>query len=108
MQQLRPVIWSKGTLLTPQHLQIQDRFIESVLRFHVDALSFMPWGFKELEIERESLQKGVFALSGASGILPDGLLFSMPDSDPAPESLRITLEKHQQSTDAYLAIPKYL
>jgi type VI secretion system protein ImpJ len=107
MTQLRPVIWSKGTLLTPQHLQLQDRFIESVLGFHLDALSFRPWGFRELQINRESLQKGVFAVSRASGIFPDGLLFSMPDSDDLPESLQIQLDKHQESTDVYLTIPQF-
>ena len=30
MKRLQPVVWQKGTLLTPQHLQIQDRFIESL------------------------------------------------------------------------------
>ena len=35
MKQLQPVIWSKGTFLTPQHLQVQDRFIE-------DSLNFLP------------------------------------------------------------------
>ena len=33
MRQLQPVIWSKGTFLTPQHLQTRDRFLESVLQF---------------------------------------------------------------------------
>ena len=27
MRQLEPVIWTKGTFLNPQHLQIQDRFL---------------------------------------------------------------------------------
>jgi len=31
MRQLQPIIWSKGTFLTPQHLQTRDRFLESVL-----------------------------------------------------------------------------
>ena len=28
MRQLQPVIWSKGTFLSPQHLQAQERFVE--------------------------------------------------------------------------------
>ena len=108
MKQLRPVIWSKGTLLTPQQLQFQDRFIESVLSFNLDALSFRPWGFTELQINRDSLSKGSFAISRASGILPDGLLFSIPDSDAPPESRRIQMGKHQQTAEVYLSIPEYL
>ena len=30
MKQLQPVIWTKGTLLTPQHLQVQDRYAEDI------------------------------------------------------------------------------
>ena len=51
MKGLQPVIWSKGTFLTPQHLQAQDRFIENTLRFQMEALSFRPWGFESLELD---------------------------------------------------------
>ena len=52
MKQLEPVIWTKGTFLSPQHLQIQDRFLENYLRFQLEALSFRPWGFQRLQIEQ--------------------------------------------------------
>ncbi len=48
MKQLQPVIWTKGTFLTPQHLQVQDRFLEDTLSFRLQALKFCPWGFSEL------------------------------------------------------------
>src|SRR6202022_155220 len=82
MRQLQPVVWSKGTFLTPQHLQTRDRFLESVLQFRLEALSFCPWGFQELQLNREALAGGNFALTRAVGILPDGLPFDVPDSDP--------------------------
>jgi type VI secretion system protein ImpJ len=43
MKLSQSVIWSKGTFLTPQHLQAQDRFIENQLQFQIDALNFRPW-----------------------------------------------------------------
>src|SRR5712692_2958808 len=55
MKRLEPVIWAKGTFLTPQHLQIQDRFLENTLRFQLDALSFRPWGFRQLLVNQELL-----------------------------------------------------
>ncbi len=58
MRQLQPVIWMKGTFLSPQHLQTQDRFIESTLRFHTEALSFRPWGFGHVRIDHEQLAAG--------------------------------------------------
>ena len=55
MRRLQPVIWTKGTFLTPQHLQLQDRFLENLLEFHLDSLAFRPWGFATLQISREAL-----------------------------------------------------
>ncbi len=109
MRQLQPVIWSKGTFLTPQHLQLQDRFIESVLEFKLGALKFCPWGFSELQIDREALSKGILLVPRATGLFQDGLPFEIPDSDPAPEAR--TLEQafgpDQTTLDAYLGIPPY-
>ena len=109
MKQLQPVIWSKGTFLTPQHLQIQDRFIENTLRFQVEALSFRPWGFQTLEIDQQALTAGNLVLTRASGMFPDGLLFDIPDSDaaPPPKSLVDCFEVDQDNLDVYLAIPHY-
>jgi type VI secretion system protein ImpJ len=109
MKRLEPVIWAKGTFLTPQHLQIQDRFLENTLRFQLDALSFRPWGFGQLLVNQELLAAGTFAISSASGILPDGLLFEIPSSDPAPppKPLAELFAPEQDEIDVYLAIPQY-
>ena len=68
MKRLQPVIWSKGTLLAPQHLQIQDRFIEGTLEFTLDSLNYRPWGFGRLGINQEALAAGVFAVTSASSL----------------------------------------
>jgi len=109
MKRLEPVIWSKGTFLTPQHLQLQDRFLENTLQFHLDALAFRPWGFGELQVNQELLANGTFALSNASGILPDGLLFDIPNSDaaPAPKPLLELFSPDQDEVAVYLGIPQY-
>ena len=54
MRQLQPVLWTKGVLLTPQHLQMQDRFLEDLFEFQLSALTFAPWGFHRLIIDREA------------------------------------------------------
>ncbi len=109
MKRLQPVIWAKGTFLTPQHLQCQDRFIEDTLQFQVEALNFRPWGFQRLEIDQAALASGTIALTRASGIFPDGLLFDAPDSDasPAPKSLVDSYEVDQDTVDVYLAVPHH-
>ncbi len=109
MRQLQPVIWSKGTFLTPQHLQTRDRFLESVLQFGLEALNFCPWGFQELRIDQEALAGGNFAMTRCVGIFPDGLPFDIPDSDqaPAPKPLAPYFEAEQTSADIFLAIPHH-
>ena len=68
MKQLQPVIWSKGTFLTPQHMQMQDRFLGDMRQFELQALNFRPWGFMELAIDQQKLSDGEFAISRASGM----------------------------------------
>lgn len=109
MKQMQPVIWTKGTFLTPQHLQVQDRFIEDTLGFRLQTLKFCPWGFKDLTINREMLAEGQFVISRASGIFPDGLLFDIPDADAPPPSKALAelFDPEVKALDIYLTIPDY-
>jgi len=109
MRQLQPVIWAKGTFLTPQHLQLQDRFFESVLEFKLGALKYCPWGFAELQIDHQALSAGNLALARAVGLFPDGLAFEIPDSDAAPGERRIeqSFGPDQTTLEIFLAVPQH-
>ncbi len=109
MKQLQPVIWTKGTFLTPQHMQVQDRFIEDSLSFRLQSLKYCAWGFTDLTIDQERLAEGQFLVPHASGIFPDGLLFDIPDADPAPasKSLADFFEPGVNNVDVYLTVPDY-
>lgn len=108
MRQMQPVLWTKGLLLTPQHLQTQDRYLKDFLDFRVASHTFCPWGFGSLEIDREALSGGSFALSQAAGLFADGLAFDVPDVDPAPEPKPLDefWGEDQESMRLYLAIPE--
>jgi type VI secretion system protein ImpJ len=109
MRRLEPVIWTKGTFLNPQHLQSQDRYLENSLQFQLQALQFRPWGFRHLRIDQAALAAGTFAISEATGILSDELLFDIPQSDAAPAAKPLAeyFEPDTESVDVYLSIPKY-
>jgi len=109
MRQLQPVLWTKGTLLSPQHLQTQDRFLEDLLRFRIEALAYCPWGFRQLRIDHDAVATGAFALTWAEGIFPDGLLFDIPGSDAAPPPRPLTdhFPAEVDSLDVFLAVPHY-
>jgi type VI secretion system protein ImpJ len=109
MKQLQPVLWTKGTFLTPQHLQLQDRFLEDSLKFRLQALKFCAWGFSELVLDQELLADGKLAISRASGIFPDGLLFDIPGSDQPPPSKALAefFDPGIRDLDIYLTVPDY-
>jgi type VI secretion system protein ImpJ len=106
---LEPVVWTKGTLLNPQHLQHQDRFLEGLLQFQLENLVFRPSGFRRLEFSQSALAGGALGISRASGIFPDGLLFDIPDSDSAPDvkPLADHFGPDEDTVDLYLAVPQY-
>lgn len=108
MRQLQPVLWTKGVLLTPQHLQLQDSFLEDLLDFQRTTLHPFPWGFSRLAVDREALAAGLLALTEASGILPDGLAFDAPASDPLPppRSLEGLFGPDQDALRVWLALPE--
>ncbi|HEV2474450.1 MAG TPA: type VI secretion system baseplate subunit TssK, partial [Chthonomonadales bacterium] len=109
MKQLQPVLWNKGTFLTPQHMQVQDRFLEDSLNFRLQALKFCAWGFSEVVLDQELLAEGQLAVTRASGIFPDGLLFEIPGPDQPPPSKALAeyFDPGMRDLDIYLTVPDY-
>ncbi len=97
------VVWSEGLFLRPQHFQQQERYLEACLQGRAGALRAHSWGLMELEIERDLLAIGKFALRRARGIFPDGTPFVMPDTDPLPAPLEVGAPLRDQVV--LLAIP---
>ena len=110
MRQLQPVIWSKGTFLSPQHLQAQERFVEDSARFYLDSLNARSWGFGEIQIDTKALSEGRLAITRASGIFPDALSLDIPASEyPPPARVLDECFLHgRPSCTFYLAVPEYL
>jgi type VI secretion system protein ImpJ len=109
MPALHPVLWTKGTLLTPQHLQAQDRYHDDLLRAQLGALTFCPWGLTRLDIDREALAGGTLVVRAIAGRLPDGLLFDAPGADPTPppRPLDVAWAQDQRALLVSLAVPEY-
>lgn len=83
------VAWREGMFLRPQHFQAQDRFIDAQLRARVDGVRPWPWGFTELVVDEDLASLGKFGVVRASGVMPDGTPFSIPDELPPPEPLDV-------------------
>jgi len=109
VRQLQPVIWSKGTLLSPQHLQAQERFVQDTLRFYMESLGDSTWGFGSLQLDSRALADGTLTLHAARGVLPDATPFEFPACEPAPPSrlLEPCFENGRTACTFFLAVPEY-
>ena len=103
MSAYNKIIWSEGLFLRPQHFQQQSRFTERFLETRCQALRSHSWGCVTLEVERDLLAIGKFALRRASGVFPDGTPFRMPDDDPLPPPLDVAANVREEIV--YLTIP---
>jgi type VI secretion system protein ImpJ len=89
MKYLSRVVWSEGMYLGPHHFQAQSRYFEDSARFTTSSLWFEPWGLVAAQLDPEALKNGTVSLVHARGIMPDGLVFHMPESDPLPAARNI-------------------
>ena len=89
MKFLSRVVWSEGMHLGPHHFQTQSRYFEDTLWFLSSHLHQEPWGLLHYSIDEEALRNGKAVLVHASGIMPDGLIFDLPDCDPLPEPVQL-------------------
>ena len=109
MRQLQPVLWTKGLVLAPQHLQMQDRYFEDQLGFQLASLTRWPWGFSRLRLDDGALAAGTFKILEAAGAFPDGMVFDVPQSDSTipPRTVAEVWTADEATMLVYLAVPEY-
>jgi type VI secretion system protein ImpJ len=103
MSAFHRVIWSQGMFLQPHHFQQEARFFEHLVDARLRAAQPHAWGFGELVLDEAQLALGRLTLARASGVMPDGTPFSMPDADALPAPLAVPADV--QSEVIYLAAP---
>ncbi|EBD8809684.1 type VI secretion system baseplate subunit TssK, partial [Salmonella enterica] len=99
------VMWREGTLMRPHHLQQQQRYNDYVNNLRFRAIHDLSWGFTELSLNDELLGQGKIMIDSASGTLPDGTVFSLPDQDALPDPLHPDSFPDEESRNVYLALP---
>ena len=107
MKYLSPVAWFEGMHLGPHQFQAQSRYFQDSIHFATSLLWGENYGLAGCELSEEALENGQVAVVHARGILPDGLVFEMPDSDPLPLSRDIAeaFPPTQSKVTVYLGIP---
>lgn len=97
------VVWSQGMFLQPHHFQQEARHVEHLVELRVRATGPHAWGFFELVLDEGLLALGRLGISRASGVLPDGTPFAIPDADVAPPPLDVPADARGETV--YLAAP---
>jgi type VI secretion system protein ImpJ len=86
MAHRQKVVWYEGMNLDPHHFQQWDRHFRYLLDFRIGSIGRHDWGLVEVEIDRDALLNAHFNLLRCKGVTQDGLAFSIPDEDTAPNS----------------------
>lgn len=97
------VVWSEGLFIRPHHFQQADQHTEWLVNSRVAALVPFGWGLTGLQINRNLLGIGQFAVNRCDGIFQDGTPFSIPDSADPPPAL--VLEPGTRDRIVYLTLP---
>lgn len=98
------VIWNEGLFIKPQHFQQQQRYVEYHLDERMRSVSQYLYGISELSLNPEYLSFGRVSIDRAVGIMPDGLVFRIPQEDVLTEALEIN-EASLVNQIIYLAVP---
>ena len=76
----RPLFWHQGLFLQPQHLQLADLHVQSLMTPVYRYLCPHPWGVGEAEIQTAALDNRSFNLLSGNFIFPDMTYVSVPDN----------------------------
>jgi type VI secretion system protein ImpJ len=107
MSRYRKVVWNEGMLLTPHHFQQWDNYYEELLNSRLAAQVPYEWGVLEFQANSESVANGNFELLRCRAVMPDGLLITIPDTEPAPAPRPLGEHFSAEAThlDVHLAVP---
>jgi len=95
------VVWSEGMFLRTQHFQQHDRYLERLVARRVGGLVAHGWGVEALQIDRDLLAIGKFALSSGHGVMRDGTPFALPEDAPPP----LDVPEGARDVTIYLTLP---
>lgn len=98
------VVWSEGLFIKPQHFQQQQRSLEGLIDTRLKGVSHYLYGFLTLELNNEFLSFGRIAISRASGVMPDGVAFQLPEDDLEPSALEV-VDAGITNQVVYLGLP---
>lgn len=99
---IRNIIWKEGLFIRPQHFQQNNFYMlwEDMQRTKNSGANI--WGMFDIEIDKSSLSLGKLLIRHISGIMPDGTLFDINESE---QLLGREIKESDVGEDLYLSLP---
>jgi type VI secretion system protein ImpJ len=101
-------MWSEGLFITPQHLQLMDRYHEHLVHHRLEAISPHHWGVFDIDVNLDELARGTYRLDRLGAVMPDGTVVHLAASNPVKGLVAISngaLRGNGQTLGVYLAVP---
>ncbi|PWT95640.1 MAG: type VI secretion system baseplate subunit TssK [Blastocatellia bacterium] len=107
MTRYRKVVWNEGMLLSPHHFQQWDNYYDELLNSRIASLIPYEYGVLDFQSNGEAIANGSFELLRCRAVLPDGLLISIPETDPSPEARKVEehFDPEAHRLGVYVAVP---
>jgi type VI secretion system protein ImpJ len=106
---LQRVAWSEGSLVSPQHLQQQDLYHETLLDERIAGLTPYGWGVVSMDLDSQALAAGQVALRSFAGVLPFGTVLNLEpgaaESVPA-RAVASHFAPNQTELGVFLGVPR--
>ncbi len=112
-----PVQWFEGMLLSPQHFQQNNIYLEQAMFHQLQRLNPFYWGVSELDIDQDAITYEKLVVNKVHAIMPDGTIAKYAldnQNQPETEGLdKLSLElseipdiEPQKPFYVHLAVPK--
>ncbi|MCR5224681.1 MAG: type VI secretion system baseplate subunit TssK, partial [Alphaproteobacteria bacterium] len=101
------VQWYEGMLISPQHFQQSENYLQHLFREFSSAHSAFGYGVYDLKIDTSALASGVIRVLNARGIFKDGLFFDFDalHDKPLERNLSDYFAVNSTPVKIYLAAP---
>lgn len=67
-----PVHWFEGMLLSPQHFQQNNYYLEQLMFYHLKMTQPYYWGVKRLEVDENAINHDMLVVTTVEAIMSDG------------------------------------
>lgn len=104
MPELKKPIWVEGLLLSQQHFQQWEQYIEQSLQFRIQAIAPLGWGIKSLIIDEDALLHRQCRVLSCAVIFPQGYIAQYNHSHDYVLSCELPIVSGNKA-EIYLCIP---